>query len=241
MTAQANLDWYQRISDKRGLPLHCPIAGADKCPRYFMSLDHAMRTNAMSIQLAAVESERLEKKWSSTLPFVINDSSVASYMGRDGRLRGFSNYCPELMAEVFGEFCSDLRDYPDSEAHRACNALLDNKKAEANDPHREWMIYSPKHFSECTEFAVHGDHTSTVRTKSKSRKNMSPRQRFQIFARDGYRCVYCGATGDAAALHVDHKISIAEGGDDEPENLVTACECCNLGKGASSATLPGKG
>lgn len=60
------------------------------------------------------------------------------------------------------------------------------------------------------------------------------RLRFEIFKRDGFRCRYCGANAVATLLHVDHVIAVAEGGGDDPENLVTACADCNLGKSSVS-------
>lgn len=60
-----------------------------------------------------------------------------------------------------------------------------------------------------------------------------PSLRFQILERDGFRCRYCGASaGDGAVLHVDHIHPRAFGGSDDPENLVTACHECNIGKSA---------
>lgn len=54
--------------------------------------------------------------------------------------------------------------------------------------------------------------------------------RFEVFKRDGFRCVYCGADPSTGPLHVDHVEAVANGGTNEPDNLVTACEPCNLGK-----------
>lgn len=57
------------------------------------------------------------------------------------------------------------------------------------------------------------------------------RLRFQIFRRDNFACRYCGrAAQDGAVLEVDHIKPRAEGGADDPTNLVTACEGCNSGK-----------
>lgn len=57
------------------------------------------------------------------------------------------------------------------------------------------------------------------------------RLRFQIFRRDNFACRYCGRTADAGAvLEVDHIKPRAEGGEDHPTNLITACENCNSGK-----------
>ncbi|MGB3969801.1 MAG: HNH endonuclease signature motif containing protein [Planctomycetota bacterium] len=51
-----------------------------------------------------------------------------------------------------------------------------------------------------------------------------------MFKRDGFRCRYCGATPDQVVLHVDHVVPVAEDGTDDPQNLITACAGCNLGK-----------
>ena len=59
--------------------------------------------------------------------------------------------------------------------------------------------------------------------------------RFEVLERDSFTCQYCGASpADGTSLHVDHKISAAEGGQTFLENLITACAGCNLGKGSRS-------
>ncbi len=56
--------------------------------------------------------------------------------------------------------------------------------------------------------------------------------RFRVFARDGFRCQYCGRpAGDGVILHVDHRVPVARGGTNDESNLATACSDCNLGKG----------
>lgn len=66
--------------------------------------------------------------------------------------------------------------------------------------------------------------------------------RFDVLARDGFACRYCGRCAPEVRLHVDHVHPRSRGGSDELDNLVTACERCNLGKGAkvipSPATAP---
>ena len=64
----------------------------------------------------------------------------------------------------------------------------------------------------------------------KKRKNISTRTRFEIFKRDGFKCLYCGKSAPSVILHVDHVLPVCEGGTNEPANLVTACQDCNLGK-----------
>ena len=56
-------------------------------------------------------------------------------------------------------------------------------------------------------------------------------KRDRVFARDDYRCVYCGKRFAADGLSVDHVEPRARGGDQSNGNLVTACKGCNTLKG----------
>jgi 5-methylcytosine-specific restriction endonuclease McrA len=58
--------------------------------------------------------------------------------------------------------------------------------------------------------------------------------RFEVFKRDGFKCVYCGRspTKDNVILELDHKTPVVDGGRFEYDNLVTACRDCNQGKGS---------
>jgi 5-methylcytosine-specific restriction endonuclease McrA len=73
--------------------------------------------------------------------------------------------------------------------------------------------------------------------------NRSLRQ--AILERDNYTCRYCGERPDPthywhsmagrygrwmALIHVDHVIPKSKGGTDDPDNLVAACQACNLVK-----------
>ena len=67
----------------------------------------------------------------------------------------------------------------------------------------------------------------------KKRNAISPRLRFKVMLRDNHRCVYCGAYGKGVVLHLDHIKPVSLGGKDTEDNLVTACQSCNLGKSAT--------
>lgn len=56
--------------------------------------------------------------------------------------------------------------------------------------------------------------------------------RFEIFARDGFTCQYCGTRPPDVVLELDHIHPVSKGGDDEPINLITSCYDCNRGKRA---------
>ena len=59
--------------------------------------------------------------------------------------------------------------------------------------------------------------------------------RWQVFERDNFRCVACGASAlDGAILHVDHILPRSKGGTDSMENYQTLCQTCNIGKSNKS-------
>jgi hypothetical protein len=59
---------------------------------------------------------------------------------------------------------------------------------------------------------------------------VSKRTRFEVFKRDEFRCQYCGQSPPAVILECDHIHPVAEGGEDDIDNLATACFDCNRGK-----------
>lgn len=61
---------------------------------------------------------------------------------------------------------------------------------------------------------------------------ISKRLRFEVFKRDGFVCQYCGNSPPSVLLECDHVHPVALGGDTTADNLVTACQGCNRGKGA---------
>lgn len=51
--------------------------------------------------------------------------------------------------------------------------------------------------------------------------------KFEVFKRDGYKCVACKTD---EKLEIEHKIPISRGGTDDLENLETLCKSCNIAK-----------
>ncbi len=61
--------------------------------------------------------------------------------------------------------------------------------------------------------------------------------RLAIYLRDGFKCVYCGADLHGASkldVTLDHVHPFSKGGENTPDNLVTACRSCNCSRGARS-------
>jgi 5-methylcytosine-specific restriction endonuclease McrA len=57
-------------------------------------------------------------------------------------------------------------------------------------------------------------------------RRRAPLNRRGVFARDGHRCLYCGA----AAESIDHVIPRSRGGLHSWDNVVAACRPCNVRK-----------
>jgi 5-methylcytosine-specific restriction endonuclease McrA len=55
--------------------------------------------------------------------------------------------------------------------------------------------------------------------------------RFNVFLRDRFRCQYCGKKFKTRELTFDHLIPKSRGGRTTWENIVTACQKCNISKG----------
>ena len=72
----------------------------------------------------------------------------------------------------------------------------------------------------------------------KKRHYINAHLRFAVLKRDGFRCVYCGATAAETTLQLDHLVPVRRGGKETLENLVTACLDCNIGKKATEIDNP---
>ena len=67
------------------------------------------------------------------------------------------------------------------------------------------------------------------------RRSLRQSDKEYISFRDGWRCTYCGRRVDRRTRHIDHSVSVANGGTDHLNNLRLACAQCNLLKGALNA------
>lgn len=69
------------------------------------------------------------------------------------------------------------------------------------------------------------------------RVHVMPSLRWQVFERDGWKCVACGRSQrDGVTLQVDHIIPRSKGGRDSLDNLQILCSECNLGKSNRDST-----
>ena len=67
----------------------------------------------------------------------------------------------------------------------------------------------------------------------------SDKDRWIVWFRDGFRCVYCGYEGTLLKtfnLVLDHKVPLSRGGGDAIANLQTTCVACHADKGQTTDT-----
>lgn len=63
---------------------------------------------------------------------------------------------------------------------------------------------------------------------------LTDKDRWIVWFRDGFRCVYCGYEGTILKtyhLTVDHKTPVSRGGTDAIANLQATCVACSAEKG----------
>lgn len=66
---------------------------------------------------------------------------------------------------------------------------------------------------------------------------VTPKVRFSVLTRDGFRCTYCGRSAKETNLEIDHVVPRSGGGKTIMQNLRTACQDCNVGKGKTLMAL----
>ena len=68
------------------------------------------------------------------------------------------------------------------------------------------------------------------------RVSLTKKVRFEVFKRDGFRCVYCGGMPPNVLLEADHVVPVSKGGTNHIDNLVCSCYDCNRGKSNNELT-----
>jgi len=66
-------------------------------------------------------------------------------------------------------------------------------------------------------------------------KNKVPFSKRNVRVRDGFACMYCGAS-DKIRLEIDHIIPVSRGGKSTFENCVASCKACNHKKSNRTPT-----
>lgn len=228
--------WYRAQSDARKLPPRCPFAGVDRCPRFYESLIILKRAGVIA-GVSKDDEERLDAKWRAWFEPVAEKAPAV--MGVDDRFVGASNICPEVGYDVFRYFGTSFHRHADESDAGFAHEWLAKQAAPSDHPLWHWSTVREMHYTECPMYstlatAVMLDEAERIapKVRAKPRKaKIPPSLRWQVFARDGFVCKWCGRRPPAVALVADHEVAEAKGGPTTLANLVTSCEECNGGKG----------
>ncbi|CAN1210106.1 HNH endonuclease [Tumidithrix helvetica PCC 7403] len=130
---------------------------------------------------------------------------------------------PEVLSQSVVVFSQNYLPISRINIKRAI-ALLVTGRAEPLDLFSQvgWQVRSPR-----LELHV-PEHIRLTIGKSERHWKIPAVSRREILRRDRQACQYCGST---KKLTLDHVIPRAQGGPHTWENVVTACEPCNLRKG----------
>lgn len=75
----------------------------------------------------------------------------------------------------------------------------------------------------------------TLNPPRPKRRSLRSSDKDYVSYRDGWRCAYCDRRVNRRTRHIDHSVSVANGGTDHLNNLRLSCTPCNLFKGALNA------
>lgn len=97
-----------------------------------------------------------------------------------------------------------------------------------------WIMSLPSHempIDDAKTECRSGVADAALAQAAECRIKVMPALRWQVFQRDGWKCVACGKTShDGVLLHLDHILPRSKGGKDGMDNLQTLCGECNIGK-----------
>jgi len=175
------------------------------------------------------------------------DLEVARRAGRDGNERRSSLKIPvrvlaklkhvqSLMGQVeFEAMLEKLADYyieredPVKKAERdlAKRAAAASAESGSASSERSERAESERSESDCSELVRAKSRVRSRKSTPNKRKPLAAHQLHTVNARDGRRCTFIDANGNRCPnerwLHVHHIQSVARGGINTPENLITLC------------------
>ena len=231
-----NFAWYQKQSKEMKSSPRCPFASANQCPRYFRTL-WLFGKSAQVEPMPSIEIEKLEEHFCKSPLFSLESQTGPEVKGGQHTLtvQSWWHCCPEVVFDAYGVFATSGSHLGDKDDTRLWEKDLQNKNVHPDDWRWKYTHLEPAHFSACREYSilVHAYAGSVVSKQRGARpeaRNISQKQRWEIFVRDNFTCKYCGRKPPEVALAVDHFISVDADGTKEPDNLVTSCQDCNSGK-----------
>lgn len=144
-----DLRWYTQISGFRKVPIRCPHATVEACPRYYQSL--SLLRHAGCTAIPEEEDKRLLMKWKASDLWPRTMEQATSV---DGEQQMFTKFCPEVTFDRFGYFATSLGRYVDEIDSEAAHKRLQAEGAPHDDPRWSWFIMTAQHYTACPTYSV---------------------------------------------------------------------------------------
>ena len=151
-----NFDWYSSESKRLNLPPRCPFASVETCPRYYESLSLMGKAGATS--LASERDNELLARWKRHPLWPATDEQAASVVGNP-RAPALSNFCPEVIYNIFHYFATGLARHYDEFDAESAHKRLRAEGATRDDPRWTYSYIEAQHYSECPLYSplAHGN------------------------------------------------------------------------------------
>lgn len=149
---QPDIPWATRESVRKGIPLRCPFASVDLCPRYFLSTA-MLGESGVTTKIEETEDKRLQAKWNKHPCWPRTMEQEPGVSSRDGDPRSFHHFCPEVMYDTFGVFATSVSSYPDELDRDLAHESLGKRNVKGNDWRWRWSALTKMHYSECPLYA----------------------------------------------------------------------------------------
>lgn len=82
-------------------------------------------------------------------------------------------------------------------------------------------------FLDALERTTHRERWDFTREPHEERDPIPSQTRYLVYARDGFKCAFCGCSMNDRMLQLDHVVPWSAGGCECPPNLRTLCDYCN--------------
>jgi len=130
------------------------------------------------------------------------------------------------MLEKLADYYIERED-PVKKAERALAKKAAAAESGSASSERSEQTESVRSESDCSELVRAKSRVRPRKSATSKRKPLTAHQIHTVNARDGRRCAFIDASGNRCPnerwLHIHHVQSVARGGTNTPENLITLC------------------
>jgi hypothetical protein len=133
---------------------------------------------------------------------------------------------PRIHPKTWEDGVMPLSEFPQAKQDEIACAVAEDK------PPPRWLNLEMAQIESRAWYEWHwarGKKLRWVGAMRPARKRIPDGIRFEVFQRDGYKCLHCGTDEN---LSLDHIHPYSLGGTDAIKNLQTLCRPCNSRKGA---------